>query len=236
MRTQKLEIAGIPAIIWGENSSKIFIAVHGNMSSKADQVIVIFAEKLTQLGYQVLSFDLPEHGDRKNDPTPCKVQTCVKELARIMEFAKMGWEQISLFACSMGAYFSLLAYREADLKQCLFLAPVVDMERIIKNMMAWFNISEEQLRTEKEVATPIGQPLYWDYYCYVKEHPIDCWNKPTAILYGSEDDLCEVDTVLNFTRQFNCELTIMEQGEHYFHTEEQLDFFGEWIENQTYHV
>ncbi len=56
IRTQKLEIAGIPAIIWGENSPKIFIAVHGNMSSKADQVIVIFAEKLTQLGYQVLSY------------------------------------------------------------------------------------------------------------------------------------------------------------------------------------
>ena len=233
MRTQKLEIAGIPAIIWGENSAKLFIAVHGNMSNKMDTVIASFAEKLTQSGFQVLSFDLPEHGERKNDPTPCKVQACVKELARIMEFAKMGWEQISLFACSMGAYFSLLAYREEDLKQCLFLAPVVDMERIIKNMMAWFNISEEQLRTEKEVATPIGQPLYWDYYCYVKEHPIDCWNKPTAILYGSEDDLCEVDTVLNFTQQFNCELTIMEQGEHYFQTEKQLEFFRNWIETRN---
>lgn len=236
MRTQNLEIAGIPAIIWGENSAKLFIAVHGNMSNKMDTVIASFAEKLTQSGYQVLSFDLPEHGERKNDPTPCKVQACVKELARIMEFAKTGWDQISLFACSMGAYFSLLAYKTVDLEQCLFLSPVVDMERIINNMMGWFNISEEQLQTEKEVATPIGQPLYWDYYCYVKEHPIDCWNKPTAILYGSEDDLCEVDTVLNFTQQFNCELTIMEQGEHYFHTEEQLDFFGEWIENQTYHV
>ncbi len=115
----------------------------------------------------------------------------------------------------------------------VFLSPVVDMERIINNMMTWFNISEEQLRTEKEVATPVGQQLYWDYYCYVKEHPIDCWNKPTAILYGSDDDLCEVDRILNFTQQFNCDLTIMEQGEHYFHTEEQLAFFKNWIENHT---
>ncbi|MBC3900658.1 alpha/beta hydrolase [Acetobacterium malicum] len=231
MIKQKLTIDGIPAIIWGENSPKVFIAVHGNMSNKSDEVIVILAEKASQLGYQVLSFDLPEHGERKNDPTPCKVQNCVKDLAAIMECAKTKWDEISLFACSMGAYFSLLAYKDDDLSQCLFLSPVVDMERIINNMMSWFSISAAQLQAEKEVATPIGQVLYWDYYCYVKEHPINSWNKPTAILYGSDDDLCEFDTVSNFAHQFNCELTVMEHGEHYFHTEEQLAFFSRWIEN-----
>lgn len=231
MIKQKLTIDGIPAIIWGENSPKVFIAVHGNMSNKSDEVIVILAEKASQLGYQVLSFDLPEHGERKNDPTPCKVQNCVKDLAAIMECAKTKWDEISLFACSMGAYFSLLAYKDDDLSQCLFLSPVVDMERIINNMMSWFSISAAQLQAEKEVATPIGQVLYWDYYCYVKEHPINSWNKPTAILYGSDDDLCEFDTVSNFAQQFNCELTVMEHGEHYFHTEEQLAFSSHWIEN-----
>lgn len=232
MIKQKLTIKGIPAIIWGENSAKVFIAVHGNMSNKTDDAIVILAEKATQLGYQVLSFDLPEHGERKNDPTPCKVQNCIKDLSAIMEYAKTKWDEISLFACSMGAYFSLLTYKEEALKQCIFLSPVVDMERIINNMMTWFSVSEEQLKTEKEVSTPIGQVLYWDYYCYVKEHPINIWNKSTAILYGSADDLCEFDTVLNFIQHFNCDLTVMEQGEHYFHTEEQLTFFKRWIENR----
>ncbi|MBU4440403.1 MAG: alpha/beta hydrolase, partial [Acetobacterium sp.] len=139
---------------------------------------------------------------------------------------------ISLFGCSMGAYFSLLTYKEEDLKQGIFLSPVVDMERIINNMMTWFSVSEEQLQTEREVATPIGQVLYWDYYCYVKEHSINSWNKPTAILYGSADDLCEFDTVSNFAQQFNCDLTVMEHGEHYFHTEEQLEFFRQWLEKR----
>lgn len=232
MIKQKLTIKGIPAIIWGEESPKLFIAVHGNMSSKADDVIVILAEKAIQSGYQVLSFDLPEHGDRRNDPTPCKVQNCVKDLSTIMEYTKTEWNEISLFACSMGAYFSLLTYKDADLKQSIFLSPVVDMARIINNMMTWFSISEEQLKTEKEIATPIGQILYWDYYCYVKEHPVNSWNKPTAILYGSADDLCEFDTVSNFAQQFNCDLTVMEHGEHYFHTKEQLNFFKQWIEKR----
>lgn len=231
MTNQKLTIDGIPAIIWGENSPKVFIAIHGNMSNKSDDVILILAEKLTQLGYQVLSFDLPEHGERKNDKAPCKVQNCVKELSAMMEYVKAKWDNISLFACSMGAYFSLLAYKDVDLKQCLFLSPVVDMERIINNMMSWFSISEAQLQAEKEVSTPIGQVLYWDYYCYVKEHPINSWSKPTAILYGSADDLCEFDRVSSFAQHYNCDLTVMEQGEHYFHTEEQLGFFKRWIEN-----
>lgn len=232
MIKRNLKIQGIPAILWGNNAQKLFIAVHGNMSSKSDDIIVIFAEKLTQLGYQVLSFDLPEHGERQDEPTPCKVQYCVKDLAAMMAYAKTKWENISLFGCSMGAYFSLLAYKDDDLKQCIFLSPVVDMERIIENMMMWFSVSEEQLKTDKEVATPIGQRLYWDYYCYVKEHPVNSWNKPTAILYGSNDDLCEFDRVSNFAHQFNCDLTVMEHGEHYFHTEEQLEFFKRWIANR----
>lgn len=44
---------------------KIFIAVHGNMSNKEDAVIQILAEEADRKGYQVLSFDLPEHGERK---------------------------------------------------------------------------------------------------------------------------------------------------------------------------
>lgn len=40
-----LKIEGIPAILWGEPSDKLFIAIHGNMSSKDDDVIVIFAEE-----------------------------------------------------------------------------------------------------------------------------------------------------------------------------------------------
>ncbi|MBC3887513.1 alpha/beta hydrolase [Acetobacterium paludosum] len=232
MIKQDLKIKGIPAILWGENSRNIFIAVHGNMSNKADEVIVILAEKLTKAGYQVLSFDLPEHGERKKDPTPCKVQNCVKDLSSIMAYAKTNWNNISLFACSMGAYFSLLTYKDEDLKQSIFLSPVVDMERMISNMMTWFNVSEEQLETKKEITTPIGQILYWDYYCYVKEHPIRSWPKSTVILYGSDDELCEFDFVSNFAHKFNCDLTVMEHGEHYFYTEEQLNFFSQWIEKR----
>ena len=67
MKIERININNIPSIIWGEKSNKVFIAVHGNMSNKEDEVIKILAEKLVSKGYQLLSFDLPEHGERKNN-------------------------------------------------------------------------------------------------------------------------------------------------------------------------
>ncbi|KAJ51421.1 hypothetical protein BD780_002575 [Clostridium tetanomorphum] len=234
MIKQNLEIENIPAILWGDKSDKVFIAVHGNMSNKADNSIVVFAEEAIAVGYQVLSFDLPKHGDRKEEDYDCKVQNCVEDLNIIMRYAQSLSNNISVFACSIGAYFSLLAYNHEPLKQCLFLSPVVNMERIINNMMTWFNISENRLKTEKEIPIPTGQTLYWDYYCYVKEHPIATWNNLTSILYGSEDNLCEFDVVSEFTKRFNCDLQIMKNGEHYFHTKEQLEFFRRWLKKYIY--
>lgn len=110
MFKDKFKISNIPTVLWGEKSEKLFVAVHGNMSNKEDTVIQILAKEAIEKGYQVLSFDLPEHGERKSHNTPCKVQFCVSDLSIIMNYAKERWNELSLFACSMGAYFSLLAY------------------------------------------------------------------------------------------------------------------------------
>lgn len=231
MLKRELEIEGVPSIIWGSKTDKLYIAVHGNMSNKADDVITLFAEKATAQGYQVLSFDLPEHGDRKGKAYACDVWNCVHDLDIIMKYAMELSESISLFACSMGAYFSLLAYADSTLEQCLFLSPVTDMESIIKSIMLSFGINEERLKAEKEIPTPIGQTLYWDYYNYVKSHPICIWDKPTSILYGSDDSICPSDTISSFMQKFDCKLRVMEHGEHYFHTEEQLKFFVQWLDD-----
>ena len=231
MNIDRIKINKIPSIIWGEKSNKVFIAVHGNMSNKEDEVIKIFAEKVTSRGYQLLSFDLPEHGERKDNTNYlCKVQNCVKDLNLIMEYAKKNYKEINLWACSMGAYFSLLAYKYEDIKQCVFLSPVVNMKVIIDNMMLWSNTTEEMLKERQEIKTDFGQTLYWDYYEYVKDNPITNWNKKTSVLYGNKDNLHDENIVKDFCNNFNCELSILENGEHYFLTEEQLEFYKNWID------
>ena len=151
METKRIKINNIPSIIWGEKSSKVFIAIHGNMSNKEDKVIEILANKVTNKGYQLISFDLPEHGERKIDTNYlCKVQNCVNDLKQIIEYAKANYNEINIWACSIGAYFSLLAYKDEDLKQCLFLSPVVNMKIIIENMMLWSNTTEKELNEKQE--------------------------------------------------------------------------------------
>ena len=150
MKIDRINISNIPSIIWGEKSNRVFIAVHGNMSNKEDEVIKILAEKVTSNGYQVLSFDLPEHGERKDNTNYlCKVQNCVNDLKLIMEYAKANYEEINLWACSMGAYFSLLAYKNENIEQCIFLSPVVKMKVMIDNMMLWSNTTENELREKQ---------------------------------------------------------------------------------------
>src|SRR5699024_2674536 len=97
--------------------------------------------------------------------------------------------------------------------------------RLINNMMMWLNISEDKLEKEKEISTPIGQTLYWDYYQYVKQNKIIKWNNPTSILYGKKDEISEFDIVSSFANNFNCSLQIAENAQHYFHTDEELDIY-----------
>lgn len=230
MLKKNISIQGIPAILWGDDSTELFIAVHGNMSSKADIPICILTEEVVPLGYQVLSFDLPEHGDRKNEPTLCKAENCVSDLKKVLAFAHTRSNSISLWANSMGAYFSLLAYKDEILKQTLFLSPVVDMNRLIQNMMKWFAVTEEQLHREKEIVTSIGQTLCWDYYQYAMRNPIIKWNAPTSILYGKKDELCEYDVLLSFIKSFHCNFAVSDISQHYFHTEEDLTTYRKWLQ------
>ena len=233
MKTERIKIEGIPATVWGEGSDRVWIAVHGNLSHKEDEAVRLLAEAATEKGYGVLSFDLPEHGERKGDSTClCKVQNCVRDLKTVLSFAQANFREIDLWACSMGAYFSLLAYRDEPIEKCLFLSPVVNMQVVIGNLMAWSRVTESDLKKKQEIQTDFGQTLYWDYYEYVKENPITRWDKPTSILYGSRDTLQEEALVSAFAKEFGCELSILKDGEHFFHTQEQLDRYKTWLRDR----
>ena len=229
MNTKPISISSIPAVIWGEPSDKLILAVHGNQSSMTDVPIALLAEEADSLGFQVLSFDLPEHGERKDAPERCNPQNCSRDLAAVLAYAKANDEEISLFACSMGAYFSLLTYADEAFRQCLFLSPVVNMLHIIQNMMRWAQVSEAKLEQEQEIPTQYGPTLYWDYYQTVKANPILRWNHPTSILYGGKDELCAREDVTSFSEQFQCNLEIAEHAAHYFHTEEELSVYRDWL-------
>ena len=67
-----------------------------------------------------------------------------------------------------------------------------------------------------------------EYLTYVREHPIH-WAIPTQILYAGRDNLTSRQTVIAFAQAHRAGLTVMEDGEHWFHTPQQLAFLDAWL-------
>ena len=138
------------------------------------------------------------------------------------------YEEIVLIANSIGAFFSLNGDIADKISRAFFISPIVNLERLITDMMSWANVTEEDLQEKKYIETEFGETLSWEYLSYVREHPIT-WNVRTDNLYGDKDNLTAIQTIKEFAKEHNTTLTIMEQGEHWFHTEEQMTFLDNWI-------
>ena len=223
---EKFIVEDIPAVLWGEPSDKIYIYVHGKQGYK--EYAEAFAKIAEDKGYQTISFDLPKHGERKDAPEPCDIWQGIKDLEKIATFAFGKWQNVSLFACSLGAFFALHAYADKPFKKCLLQSPIIDMPWLIKQMMLWFDVSEARLEQEKKVATPFGT-LDWDYYQYVLQHPVNKWPFPTEILYAGKDNLQPVEVMEAFVKRFGAGLTVSPNSEHPFMGAEDAAIVGKWL-------
>lgn len=151
-----------------------------------------------------------------------------REFSDFYDMESKGYDCVILVANSIGAFFSMNALSEKMISKALFISPIVNMESLITNMMLWSNVTEGELCSKKEIFTDFGETLSWEYLCYVRKYPIK-WNIPTCILYGANDNLTSRETVYEFAEQTGASLTVMEDGEHWFHTDKQMEFLDDWI-------
>lgn len=151
-----------------------------------------------------------------------------QELSAFFDAHCRAYGEVILIANSIGAFFAMSALGEKKIGKALLISPIVDMEKLITDMMQWADVSEDTLRRQGEILTSFGETLSWDYLCYVRRHPI-CWQIPTCILYGGKDNLTSMETISAFARQTGAVLTVMEDGEHWFHTEKQMRFLDAWV-------
>ena len=142
-----------------------------------------------------------------------------------------GYDSVGVIANSIGAFFTMNALADQKIQWAFFISPVVNMEKLILDMMSWANVTEDQLRARRKIETAFGETLSWEYLCYVRQHPVH-WTVPTHILYGDKDNLTTLETVSAFAKQTGATLTVMKDGEHWFHTPEQMGFLDEWIGNK----
>lgn len=108
MITQQILIGNIPSILWGNASSRLYLYVHGQEGNKEEASFL--AEKICVRGWQVLSFDLPGHGERKDENDSFDPWHVSPELDLVMKYVKRHWKQHALYANSIGAWFSMLCF------------------------------------------------------------------------------------------------------------------------------
>lgn len=152
------------------------------------------------------------------------------EFPKFFEYYSNEYASITLIANSIGAFFAMNSLSEKNISKALFISPIVDMEKLIIDMMMWSNVNEKELQSKKLIPTEFGETLSWDYLCYIRNNPIN-WHIPTYILYGGKDSLTNRVTITEFANKAGAELTIMENGEHWFHTDEQMKFLDNWVCN-----
>ena len=190
----------------------IYVHGKGGTADEAKHYKPLFPES------DVIGFDY-----KSQNPWDAKSEFC-----RFYDWNSKGYDSVTLVANSIGAFFSMNALTEKMISKALFISPVVNMERLISDMMIWANITEDELFSRKEISTDFGETLSWEYLCYVRTHPIR-WNIPTHILYGANDNLTSRETMYEFAEQTGAILTVMNGGGHWFHTVKQMEFLDDWI-------
>ena len=208
MKKQTMTIAGIPAVLYGSRSRRVYLYVHGKNGCKEEAER--FAGTACAAGWQVLAIDLPE-------------------IEAVYARMKPVWAHIRLYGVSIGAWLAMQALQGDAPEQALLASPVVDMEALITNMMQYAHVTEEQLQRAGEIPTDLGETLSWPYLCWVREHPLH-WHGRTQVLYGDRDALTSRTLIERFRQESGAHLTIMEGGEHWFHTPVQMAAVQMWEE------
>ena len=65
-----------------------------------------------------------------------------------------------------------------------------------------------------------------------RKYPIK-WDIQTYILYGEKDNLTSFETISEFANRVDSSLVVMQNGEHWFHTDEQMAFLDNWVRNSV---
>ena len=190
----------------------VYIHGKGGTADSANEFKSLFPE------YDIYGFDY-----KSENPWEAEIE--FKEY--FTDLAKK-YSMITVIATSLGAYSLMISGVQAHIHRAYFVSPIVNMERLIQDMMKRGHVSNEELEKKKIIQLSTYETLSWEYYTWVKQHPI-VWRVPTFILYGENDNFQTIDTINRFAESVGAKVTVMLNGEHWFHTPEQNEFRRNWL-------
>ena len=158
------------------------------------------------------------------DGNPWEVkEKIIKEFSEI--YSK--YKTVYVIANSIGAFYTYMYLSDFRIAKAFFISPLVNMRQVIEKTAKSHKITIEQLKEERIITLEDGQVLSYDFYESLSSK--DNWSAKTHILYGEKDKLVDKESIYKFVVNHNASLTIMKNGEHYFHTPGQLKYIRKWI-------
>jgi len=225
MKIEKTQVGSIPVLIWGEASENVYLYVHGGNENK--YAAENFAPAAQQKGWQTVSFDLPEHGERKWEGRRCSVWNAGRDLEEMAGYVFKRWKRVRLFANNTGALMCLYACPMWGFERALFQSPVLDMPGLVTRLLERYHLTQDELEEKGELETPVGT-LSWESYQFVKEHPPAQWPFSTSILYAGKDELQSYETVAAFCRTHGGSLSISLTSGHDFQSRQDTCVLEWW--------
>lgn len=104
----------------------IYVHGKGGNANEAEHYKPFFAES------DVIGFDYQAQN-------PWEAQ---KEFSSFFEVHSQGYDSVTLIANSIGAFFSMSALTKKQVAQAILISPLVNMEKLIVDMMMWVNVTE----------------------------------------------------------------------------------------------
>lgn len=185
MEKIKLKIAGIPAVLYGKRSRKVYLYVHGKTAAQRGCPLCPHSlpGRLAGSGCRSAGARHP-----KKQPGKAGAVGGYPGVASGLRPDAAGMEADS---CVRGQHRCVVCHAALQTQtpeKALLVSPVVDMEKLILDLMQQAGVTEEQLHAAGEIPTAMGETLSWPYLCWVREHPLH-WKVPTQVLYADTDPL-----------------------------------------------
>lgn len=210
-RKTKKDVKEEPA----KNVKRLAVYIHGVNGSAKEADNYAYLED----NFNVVGLDY-------QDGNPWEVGPIVKD--KFAELIK-GYDEVVVIANSIGAFYTYEYLSEFNVKRAFFISPIVSMLQSIIDLMEKYGIKDKELREKKLMTLEDGTVLSYDFYQHVSDAE-DTWEVPTDVLYGAYDEVVYFGGMLEFLENHpNCKLTVKSNAQHYFQSEEELEFIKDWI-------
>ncbi len=193
-----------------ENAAGTVLAVHGFGGSKESAAIEGLAKRVCKNGLNVLTFDLPAHGERTEPASELRAERCLKELLMAEQYAQSLGGSMYAFATSFGGMCMLqrLEKMSDSYKKVVLRVPAVDMAQSLVRITALTDraFSMEKAKQDGFKIT-LGREYIIPYRFYEELLQMDClrsctrWNNDSVLtIHAEQDELVSPAATAEFLR------------------------------------